>query len=250
MSQSQRDRMLTIIQDSINIRCHLEYFVWLQLSVGEFIPHDLLLASWGNFDSGKLHFDVSSKQTASTKLQPESVDVLVPFMRNLHGSWRKNRSSPLLIHRQECSFESLPELHAYRLAEARSCLVHGIQDRRSGEECLYVWVSFGQPHHESVMPFCSLLIPHVDATLRRIELLKSLACGNPASALGEMPLTTREREIMHWVAIGKTNYEIGMILGISTNTAKNHLRHIFKKLNVANRAQAVAKLKAEHQGRK
>jgi DNA-binding CsgD family transcriptional regulator len=79
---------------------------------------------------------------------------------------------------------------------------------------------------------------------------KSLACGTPTMGVKELPLTTREREIMHWVAIGKTNYEIGMILSISTNTAKNHLRHIFKKLNVANRAQAVSKLKTEYQGRK
>ena len=55
-------------------------------------------------------------------------------------------------------------------------------------------------------------------------------------------LSSREHEIMDWVKQGKTNYEIGMILDISAFTVKNHLQRIFKKLDVLNRAQAVAKL--------
>jgi DNA-binding CsgD family transcriptional regulator len=44
------------------------------------------------------------------------------------------------------------------------------------------------------------------------------------------------------VALGKTNPEIGCILRISEFTVKNHLKSIFTKLDVSNRAQAVAKL--------
>ena len=47
--------------------------------------------------------------------------------------------------------------------------------------------------------------------------------------------------ILHWVKTGKTNFEIGIILTISPNTVKNHLKRIFQKLDVSCRAQAVAK---------
>ena len=57
-------------------------------------------------------------------------------------------------------------------------------------------------------------------------------------------MSERELEIMHWVALGKTNPEIGSILDISAFTVKNHMQRMFKKLNVTNRAQAVAKYKA------
>jgi DNA-binding CsgD family transcriptional regulator len=40
---------------------------------------------------------------------------------------------------------------------------------------------------------------------------------------------------------GKSNIEIGMILGISGLTVKNHVQNILRKLNVQNRTQAVAK---------
>jgi DNA-binding CsgD family transcriptional regulator len=53
-------------------------------------------------------------------------------------------------------------------------------------------------------------------------------------------LTQRESEIMDYVKNGKTNIEISLILKISPNTVKNHLKSIFKKLDVVNRAQAVS----------
>jgi DNA-binding CsgD family transcriptional regulator len=57
-------------------------------------------------------------------------------------------------------------------------------------------------------------------------------------------LSDREHEIMHWVGCGKTNHEIGMILGISQFTVKNHLQRIFRKIDVRNRAQAITRLLA------
>lgn len=53
-------------------------------------------------------------------------------------------------------------------------------------------------------------------------------------------LSEREIEILRWVAQGKANKEIGHALHISEATVKTHLRHIFRKLNVVDRAAAVA----------
>ena len=47
---------------------------------------------------------------------------------------------------------------------------------------------------------------------------------------------------MDWVRVGKTNEVIGVILNISPFTVKNHLKRIFRKLDVSNRAQAVSKI--------
>jgi CheY-like chemotaxis protein/DNA-binding CsgD family transcriptional regulator len=53
-------------------------------------------------------------------------------------------------------------------------------------------------------------------------------------------LTTREMEILMWIARGKTNREVGQILGSSHRTVNKHLEHIFEKLGVVTRAAAVA----------
>jgi DNA-binding CsgD family transcriptional regulator len=53
-------------------------------------------------------------------------------------------------------------------------------------------------------------------------------------------LTLREREVLHWLARGKTNAEIGEILGISAATVGKHLEHIYPKLGVENRTAAAS----------
>jgi DNA-binding NarL/FixJ family response regulator len=55
------------------------------------------------------------------------------------------------------------------------------------------------------------------------------------------PLTNREAEVLFWIAKGKTNREIGQILGTSPRTINKHSEKIYKKLNVENRTTAAAK---------
>jgi DNA-binding CsgD family transcriptional regulator len=45
--------------------------------------------------------------------------------------------------------------------------------------------------------------------------------------------------VINWVGMGKSNREIGSILGISHNTVKNHLKRVFRKMDVTSRSQAV-----------
>lgn len=52
-------------------------------------------------------------------------------------------------------------------------------------------------------------------------------------------LSKRETEIMHWVVQGKTNPEIGIILGISPRTVQKHLERAYKHLGVENRHAAI-----------
>ena len=53
-------------------------------------------------------------------------------------------------------------------------------------------------------------------------------------------LTPRERECLHWVAAGKTDWEISQILNISEQTAHEYVRNAMFKLHATTRAQAVA----------
>jgi DNA-binding CsgD family transcriptional regulator len=48
--------------------------------------------------------------------------------------------------------------------------------------------------------------------------------------------------VVEWIKAGKTNQEIAIILSITQNTVKSHLKRIYQKLNVSKRAQAVALL--------
>jgi len=53
-------------------------------------------------------------------------------------------------------------------------------------------------------------------------------------------LSKRENEILHYVAEGKTNWEISKILVLNEYTIKDYLKNIACKLNTVNRAHAVS----------
>jgi two-component system, NarL family, nitrate/nitrite response regulator NarL len=57
-------------------------------------------------------------------------------------------------------------------------------------------------------------------------------------------LTPRERDLLSSLANGQTNAQIAKEHGISLNTVKFHLKNLYEKLSVNNRAQAVARFLA------
>ena len=72
-------------------------------------------------------------------------------------------------------------------------------------------------------------------------LLEEIAAVTPARARGRAlkRLTARETEVLSWLPQGKTNWEIGRILGVAEKTVGKHLENIFAKLHVENRLTAV-----------
>jgi LuxR family quorum sensing-dependent transcriptional regulator len=53
-------------------------------------------------------------------------------------------------------------------------------------------------------------------------------------------VTNRQREVLTWVAAGKSAWEIGEILNISARTVEEHAQRVLQRLGAVNRTQAVA----------
>lgn len=67
-----------------------------------------------------------------------------------------------------------------------------------------------------------------------------------ALAFQPIELTERERDVLRFMAEGKSDREIAVALGLKFNTVRNHTRHILEKLNVHSRQKAV--LRAQSRG--
>ncbi len=75
------------------------------------------------------------------------------------------------------------------------------------------------------------------------RLVHRIVAGHPLDSRSGSPLerlTSQERVVLRLVAEGLTNQEIANSLCLSVKTVKSHLSNIFAKLDVHNRAQAVA----------
>lgn len=79
------------------------------------------------------------------------------------------------------------------------------------------------------------------ALLTAIQKVAAGGMSFPATDLSENScgLSPRELEVLHYLAKGLTNDEIGTALFVSCETIKVHLKHIFAKLGVSTRTEAV-----------
>lgn len=71
-----------------------------------------------------------------------------------------------------------------------------------------------------------------------VLLLEEKTAMPVSERLQSLGLTPREAEVLRWVARGKSNPEIAIILGAAPRTVQKHLEHIFSKLGVATRTDA------------
>jgi DNA-binding CsgD family transcriptional regulator len=85
-----------------------------------------------------------------------------------------------------------------------------------------------------VMLIAELVVSHLNRCRKRLDLSELVS-----------QLTKRERAVADWLIAGKTNAEIGEILGLSEATAKYHVAHLLAKLGTSSRQGAVAILIAE-----
>ena len=82
------------------------------------------------------------------------------------------------------------------------------------------------------------------------RLMSFFSAPKPASPVEAFPeLTSREVEILDLIAQGHTNPKIAARLYVSPNTVRNHISHIFAKLQVADRAHAIVRAREAGLGR-
>ena len=67
-----------------------------------------------------------------------------------------------------------------------------------------------------------------------------------AAALASLGITGQEVRVLERLAAGQSNQEIAGALGLSLNTVKTHIAHLFEKLEVSRRTQAVRKARELH----
>jgi DNA-binding CsgD family transcriptional regulator len=102
----------------------------------------------------------------------------------------------------------------------------------AGGATAFVLFGLGQRASARQAYFFELVLPHLHLALLRLS--NALA---PTHA-GSRPLSAREAEILRWLRAGKSNHDIGVILGLSPLTIRNHLQRMYRVLGVSNRTQA------------
>ncbi len=242
-----------VVTHSVTVRSHFDVLTWLQGDMQRYLPHDIMIAAWGDFQTGAIQHDIISAMTG-VRTKNANSSTLTPLLLQLFTRWTAYGNKPFSLNAGDTGFLLKDTGKECDLSEAlqkmRYTRVHGISDKRGNHTCLYVTLSTQEPFNESESGALAQVLPYIDTALRQIKpisnqigLESELEDSSLKGFLQEHDLTNRELEVLHWVAMGKTNLEIGLILFISVFTVKNHVKRLFKKLKVSNRAQAVGKFK-------
>ncbi len=252
LSPEEIQRYHRVVTHAVEVRSHFDMLIWLQGDMQHYLPHDIMLTAWGDFDAGEIQHNIISRM-AGVRSRDSNAPAVTPLLLKLFARWKEFKGKPYALNAGIGGFMGEGAGPKSALSDAmqsmRCAMVHGIKDERGSHDCLYVALSAKDSfdeHHRGAM---ALVLPYIDSALRQVAHLPHQTQpvdATPVEALlqHDYGLSARETEILHWVAAGKTNPEIGLILDISTFTVKNHLQRVFKKLDVSNRAQAVSRIKA------
>ena len=240
-------RFLRIVSECGRIRSHLDIYQWLSGEVQHFLPHEMLLCAWGDFDAWEVKLDLTSgiPGVRTVALAQCRID---PLIREAHARWvDAGRQAVLMkaVDVQAIQHGCQCDVHM-ALRRMRCVLVHGVHDKRSGQDSLFI--AFGAASFckgRSPLRFFSVLDPlvaQIDAAFRRVPAFPlvdaRLACREGSNVLD---LSAREMEVLESMCRGKTNLDIAAALDISPFTVKNHVQRIFRKIGVTNRTQAAAR---------
>ena len=117
----------------------------------------------------------------------------------------------------------------------KTCLSAGVRGDH-GACSYFAFSNFDAKQADKLRLLLDILTPHFHLSYMRCK--SAWTPNRPAQPA--LLLSKREEEILRWVAAGKTNWEISVILKVSLNTVKFHLKNIFQKIGVENRWSAIA----------
>jgi transcriptional regulator EpsA len=235
----EQEYLLRAIESGLRVDSVRQFFLWTQGQVQALLPHDVLVC---------LQFGAGG---ALQRLECLHGTVLTPSAHALLAERRGGLALRIARHclqggRMPALADFAAQGHAHgqplegfredvALAGFDSVLVHGSGHTAAGAS---VFLLFGVAPRPTVRHayFLELLLPHLHLALVRLPPPRGRAGGAPVR-----PLSARETEIVGWLRSGKSNDEMGRLLGISALTVKNHLQRIYRTLGVSNRAHALAR---------
>lgn len=116
----------------------------------------------------------------------------------------------------------------------REGYAHGLSPAVRGQNgSMFVFSGASMKYDRHTVAVLELAVPHLHLALSRIVDNKRVESKKTA-------ITSREKEVLDWLKLGKSSWDISVILGISERTVNYHVYNIMQKLGAVNRPQAVA----------
>lgn len=247
LSKTEQEYLLHAIEAVLPLRHARQFCLWTQGQFQALLPHRIMVCLQFGPQDEVQHVECMHSTVLDAGLLARLGDKSDGLALRLARHCRDGQRLPAMLDATGAGQDGgarqplAPFLDELRELGLDNLLIHGTERLPGGAT---FFVLFGLPHRPRPRHayFLELLLPYLHLTLQRVGQQQRQA---RAGALAR-PVSARELEILHWVREGKSNEEIGLILGISGLTVKNHLQRLYRLLGVSNRAHAIARGMALH----
>ena len=228
---------------SLRVHSSHHFFCWTQGLLKNLIRHELLICALRKGDSMSFNVDSFSTASPSHALSRTLSVHNTSLMPTLVKVWASNDFRPVICEMGKEKLSPGSELaRELNFIGTNDIVVHGTYDTIGTPASLFIFVCRSGTISPKYARLVELMVPFLHVAWVRTQISWPEAGGSTPSSTAERDLlTVREKEILGFIYLGKSNIEIGMILGISSLTVKNHVQKILRKLNVQNRTQAVGR---------
>jgi len=247
LNDTHVEAIVSSAESALDVRRRYQFFVWTQGSLQVLLPHQLAICAAYSRARHELQFEAFNSVPVNAGMLAQLCESRSPATTLLQNLWLGARCKPVSVPVEQLQGEAFAELRQnLQAAGFRELLAHGVsRPHRPAEIESFFVLGWHQQIYSPRHKLCfELLMPHIHATWQRVQSIERELKELPPPGLVRSPagthVTERERQILRWLREGLSNPQIGETLGISALTVKNHVQKILRKLNAANRAQAVA----------
>jgi len=237
----QIESIVLNLDAALRVHSRAHFFSWTQGLLQSLIRHELLICTLCLGKPPAFRADGFSMTTPEPNLFSDMFLRDTAVAQALLKAWEERRYQPIVVDVGPANplgsggfTRELERLGATQL------LVHGIHDAEGRAISLFIFACRPGSAAQRQAYLVQLLAPSLHAAWIRTQLTKRAETNGDKAAGGSI-LTVRELDILKWIYLGKSNFEIGAILKISPLTVKNHVQKILRKLNVVNRTKAIGK---------
>lgn len=233
-----RDRLVYILESSLEVHKPSQFFAWTQGPVQGLLPHEILICGMAEAPGQELRLRYF---TATRYFRQEHFEAAINprqgLITRIIRHWTRVRSPCLVPTPADCSPCEPDWAEQLHRLELRSMAAHAIPAPGGGVHAWFGLFRVGVPDARTAW-MLELLLPTIAGTYARV-----VGGGNghvPEQTHLQRILSRRELQVLELVRDGLSNTEIATRLALSAVTAKNHLQNIRRKLGVRTRGQAVA----------
>ena len=238
----QLESLVLNLDAALRVHTRPHFFSWTQGVLQSLVRHEVLVCALRNGQPLAFRAEAYSTHSPNAAVFSDGFVQDSGGAANLIRAWEDNGYRPLTCDlAAEGPYSAGNFARELQRAGATRLFAHGTHDPAGHTVSLFVFASAPDSLRARQDYFAELLVPALHIAWLRTQLSRNESGTGPKAAAAANPLTAREKEILGWIYLGKSNYEIGAILKISPLTVKNHVQKILRKLDVVNRTQAIGK---------